>query len=128
MGLDSFDIAPDNTGGRPSGSNDSDGSNPERSETAHTLHKEGEEYWQEAWDIFVAGDEPEQHEMRQLCQYSKLLPHAVKQRLTEHGICEFSMEERRERDEPDMSTSSNSNTTDDELGSSGLSGLVNDAK
>lgn len=128
MGLDSFNIAPDNTGGRPKGNDDSDSSEPQRHETAHTLDKEGKEYWEEVWSIFVSGDEPEDGDMRRICQYTQLLPHTVKQRLTEHDLYEFTQEERRERDEPDMNIEQSSNSSDDESRSSGLSSLIDDAK
>lgn len=118
MGLDNFDIAPDNKGGRKkkeeSEESDYKGEYWE-GDAFHTEHRlPPEDYWRTMFDRHVEGDEPTGSELKEICKDTCLLPRTVKSKLVKYNICEFPEfveEEEQKEDE-----------------SSGLASLVNNAK
>lgn len=54
--------------------------------------KNTKEYWQNIWDTYVDGEEPDPDEIAAICDYVHLFPWDVKVHLEEHGIYSFSWE------------------------------------
>lgn len=88
MGLENFNIAADNKGGRKPGSGE-EKPDPTIIETAYTRKKDSEDWWQQVWDDYVSYDEPTRGEMMRICNDLHVLPRTVKQKFTEYGLFEY---------------------------------------
>lgn len=88
MGLEKFKVAPDNKGGRKSGSTVE---NPEIQtiESAYTLEKDSEEWWEELYMKITGLGEPTRDDIKEMAERTHLLSRTVKQKLTEHGVYEY---------------------------------------
>lgn len=121
MGLDKFNIAPDNKGGRkPKEKRDEEEFRGVEGEPYIKDH--GEDYWRKVWHKFVEGTEAGDQEMAKMARYTSCLPITVKQNLHEYDIAEYPDAM------PDLSGGgrfSSSSALDDD---SGLAAVINDAK
>lgn len=88
MGLDSFNVAEDNKGGRKP-TQESEDFERTRIEDAHTLHKCSEEYWEEQLEKHSGGDKPSPEEMRAICEAAHVSDRTVKSKLDEYGIYDY---------------------------------------
>lgn len=88
MGLENFNIAPDNKGGRKPGSGEEQ-PEPDVIQSAYTMEKDTEQWWQEVADTHVSGDHPTRAEMVRICQDLHILPRTAKQMFTIHGIFDY---------------------------------------
>lgn len=88
MGLENFNIAPDNKGGRkPKEERDE---NPYRNVEGEPYTMEhGKDYWKRVWHRFVEGTEADDDEMAMMAHFTHCLPNTVKQNLHEHDIAEY---------------------------------------
>lgn len=91
MGLDAFNVAPDNKGGRKKKEEtDDQGFSEERDpgyeHDALTIEKDTEEYWQDLFDRFVTGEEPNNEELVQLVAWTQTNPRTVKTKMYEYDI------------------------------------------
>lgn len=125
MGLESFNVAPDNKGGRPSKEEEEE-SNTRRVDSAHTMDDDTEEYWSEMFNKHVAGSEPSAEELMKIASDTHLLSRTVKMKLTEFGVYEYDQfvgmdpTDGKVDDSPFGGSSSGSG--------SGLASIVNNAK
>lgn len=87
MGLDNFNVAPNNMGGRSKGSEDEE--DVRRVNTAHTFQKDSEEFWEEQYATVVGMRDPEDRHIRELADKLHLLPRTIKSKLTEYGVYEY---------------------------------------
>lgn len=124
MGLDHYDIAPDDRGGRPE-EEEEDYSRTPMGEEPLTTENDTESFWEKILDRFVTGDKPDDDELAQISHYCSILPRTARNKLEEHGFCEFG--ETKEPIDPDMSEQTTSDIT--KGGSdSGFAAIINDAK
>lgn len=87
MGLDNFDIAPDNRGGRKQGEGEEEYGR--RIQEAFTVDDDTEGFWSEQYGTVVGLGEPDDSHITELAGKLHLLPRTVKQKLTEHEVYEF---------------------------------------
>lgn len=125
MGLEKFNIAEDNKGGRKPKNKRED---PKRSaEGEPYVGDHGEDFWRKIWHKFVEGTEATDSEMADMAEYTHSLPQTVKQNLHQYDIADY----------PEViadlpgksrtfSTTSTSSSGDEE--ESGLASVINAAK
>lgn len=90
MGLDQFNVAPDNNGGRPEGSKEDRGYSTRETDHGDPMTMDhGEDYLNDIMDRFVEGDKPTDEEMKKITDYTHLLPRSVKVELDKHGIVDY---------------------------------------
>jgi len=90
MGLDSFNVAEDNKGGRPEGSTEKRNFAPQVAEYGEPMTIDhGEEYLQKLMDKFVEGDKPTDEEMGKMCDYAHLLPRSMRSELKKHDVVDY---------------------------------------
>jgi hypothetical protein len=88
MGLEAFDVAPDNKGGRKE-SRSADNRQSKSFDRALTLSKDSESYWRQLLNEHSIAGKPEGADMAILCNETQLLPRTVRSKLHEHGIFEY---------------------------------------
>jgi len=125
MGLNSFNVAPDNQGGRPEGSKEDRGYSSRESDTGHAMTIEhGEEYLKGLLEKFVEGDRPTSEEMGKMSHYSHLLPRSLKVEFHQHGILDYP-------DalwtKPDTTTSPDTSGSDDDENKGGIFSIVDES-
>lgn len=100
MGLDAFNIAPDNKGGRKKKEEKDRIPQPSaRVENALILERDNEDYWRELVVKHSDGNKPEGQSMAAICNEAQVMPRTVRWKLHEHGIFEYEhvQEEKLER-------------------------------
>lgn len=125
MGLQNFNITPDDKGGRPSKSENSKRKARNPGE-AYCAHKHGEDYWKRVYLKFVDGKEVSDEEMATMCEYTQSLPHIIKKQLQDHGIHDFGLEEW--TGSKASSTSTSSSTSSSSSSNSGFGAIIENAK
>lgn len=138
MGLDEFNIAPDNTGGRPEKDEQEEEEVADRPGPGYevdplTRENDSEEFFQDLWDEFVSGDEPTSEEIGNMAARASILTITLKLKMAEYGIWEADdLNEIRWGGSKKRSSSSSSGElfsegSDSDEESSGLASLVNNA-
>lgn len=126
MGLEAFDIAEDNKGGRKPKEEDEEEDYGGRKLHGNAYYEgegiEPEEYWEDIYQRHVSDDKPTKDEIQSIAHESILLPRTVKEKLTEFELYEY--EEFVESNVEDSPT----NLDVDNEAESGLKGLVSNAK
>lgn len=117
MGLEKYNIAPDDKGGRPEKEEEEgDLARDAVGEKALTIDNDDESYWQEMYD--------EYGNITLICHHASVLPRTAKRKMSEHGIGDWDFEPK-----PDPSPSkSKSSITDKGDSNSGFAAIINDAK
>lgn len=126
----------DNVGGRPPKEESDDGYGQEARGNPYTPDKDSEDYWDEIYDEFVSGDEPDIDEIARMADHAHVVPWCVVEKLDEYGIYEPKEDLwRDDYPQEDGATSYNEsetvvstgNTNSSDSGS-GLKGLINKTK
>lgn len=152
MGLN--DLVPDDAG-QAKGGRPKEGGPKKRQTSEHWYRpwEHGEEYWQQVWDECVEGEDPTIDEIAAMSDYSCIFPWDLKIFLEKYGIYEFDWEHMPDDYPPDTDMANklrdegvindftknhppakfgkkqrNTSAGGGEQQSSGLMGLVNDAK
>jgi hypothetical protein len=87
MGLEAFNIKPDNNGGR---SKKEEMLSRERAnKLALTKEKDTKKFWEKLVDKHANGEKPEGQRMAAICGEVQTLPITVRRKLHEHGIFEY---------------------------------------
>lgn len=123
MGLENFNVAPDNKGGRPSKEETEKETEKSEDGAFYVGHKlSPEEYWNQLYDDYVEGEEPDSEEITEMAREAVVLPRTVKSQLAEHGIYTCSGYESVEK----VKSSSPDDVEVEQK--SGLQGLIQNAK
>lgn len=125
MGLQNFNITPEDKGGRPSKSERGKRTARNPGE-AYCAHKHGEDYWKRVYMKFVDGGEVGNEEMKDICEYAQTLPHTAKRQLQDHGIHDFGLEEW--TGSKASSTSSTTKSSSSSSSNSGFGAIIENAK
>lgn len=86
MGLENFDIAPDNRGGRKDDEEDEYG---RKVSGAFTGDDDTEDFWKKQYGTVIGLGDPNESHIMELADNLHLLTRTVKQKLTEHEVHEF---------------------------------------
>lgn len=86
MGLEAFDIAPNNNGGRKKKTEEKRTVNYE---DAFVLEDDSEEFWRQLLNKHSITGKPEGEEMVELCVELHILPRTIESKLHKHEIFEY---------------------------------------
>lgn len=135
MGLDNFNVAPDNKGGRKKEEEKEKKSRESPHEEPYT-RGHGEEYWEDLWNQYNTDDRTLNEVIAKIGEHSALLGRTVVNKLQDDDVVdfheldtenEFILEYLDTRERKTKSSSSSTTFSSDDSGS-GLAGLVNNAK
>lgn len=125
MGLEKYNVAPDDKGGRPE-KEEEDYKRRGRADDPLTQDKDNKEFLQSKWDDIVSGDEATSSEIQTLCSMLAILPRTLKEKVKEYGIGEFDGDE--ETEYSDMPEETSATFGDGEDSSSGFASIIENAK
>lgn len=101
MGLDQFNVAEDNKGGRKP-TQESEEFERVKLDEAHTLVKCSEDYWNRLIKQECGVGKPEGEDITRLCRVTHLRPESVKEKIHDYELYEYpEVEEKRRRLESD---------------------------